>query len=90
MEQTNLIRYTLIYLCKKKRNIPSTGKSKGRLFFAETTPFKSIQCYIPHTEKELPSTKIKDNAFNCIVQHSISMRGFFNHNLFKNIKNRGK
>lgn len=51
-----LITYTLIYLCKKKkkkRNVPSTGKYfEGRLFFAELTPFKSIQCYILHTEMD--------------------------------------
>lgn len=53
-----LITYTLIYLCKKrgregKINIPNTGKYfKGRLFFAELTPFRSIQCYILHTEMD--------------------------------------
>lgn len=57
-----LITYTLIHLCKKgkkrKMNVPSTGKYfKGRLFFAELTPFISIQCYILHTEMDFNEQK---------------------------------
>lgn len=55
------ITYTLIEFCKKRKrkkkerkiNVPSTGKYiKGRLFFAELTPFRSIQCFILHTEMD--------------------------------------